>query len=101
MDKSCRTLVDVDVSWANLNYRNLKEFFKIIINTAQQDAKQYKDGKVRGVIRQLNISYNPCHVVGTVKKTIKKKRKKAAIWSTMDDVSSSSESTEDENIGID
>ena len=85
-------MVDLDLSWCNLNFLNLKDLFQYLIAVGVQDAKQYKDNKVRGILRHLNLSYNPGHLIGEIKKAKNKKKKKhTSLCSGMSSSSSDSD----------
>lgn len=78
LDKSQRSLVDLDLGWCNLNFSNIKDLFAKIISISLNDARHCEDGKVRGVFRHLNLGFNPMHIVEKVKKLPKKVNGKAA-----------------------
>lgn len=79
IEKCYCSLLDLDVSWCNMSFNNVKELFKCLCSIGLQDAKSYDDGQVRGTIRMLNLSFNPMWWKEKEGPADKKKKKKPTI----------------------
>lgn len=53
------TLIDLDLSWCNLNFQNFKSLCECIKLNGFEDAENFNGGKKRGSLRSINFSYNP------------------------------------------
>lgn len=53
------SLLDLELSWCNMNLDNFIALSNCIKTNVQEDADSYNEGVRRGTIRKLNFSYNP------------------------------------------
>lgn len=60
IEHSQLSIIDLDLSWCNMNFQNMLDLYECITRMGQEDAEVYNNGKTRGSLRALNLSYNHC-----------------------------------------
>ena len=58
---SWRSIIDLDLSWCNLNFQNFKDLSNCFKEIALKNAEIYDLPNIKGTLRSLNLSYNPFH----------------------------------------
>ena len=60
VNHSWMSLVDLDLSWCNLDFSNIKNLFDALKKNTLKEADEFHQGVIKGILRALNLSYNPC-----------------------------------------
>ena len=58
IEKCFFTIIELDVSFCNLIFKNAFDLFSSLEALAQEDAEIYTNGIIKGSFRKLNLSYN-------------------------------------------
>jgi len=87
IERSYQSLIDLNLSECNLSFRNSVDLFKNLTLFGMMDAKYYNNNKIAGMLRSLNLSYNPL-VVGNLEAKKKKREKKIGATGAADSADS-------------